>query len=248
MMRYIVKNLLPISIVASGILVSVSIWYRFNLDVLQKVFSIAGSLSLGIALAAYLTKKKQDGSIAAIEQIAFFRKEIIPKYKKIIEEIKRKNENYVFSRIKLDRPTIEFIREKYPVNFERHASLFLNDLSGFNGGSLLSDQKFLDEQIELFNMLEEFSLRANHFGTEQHKALDSVRAAFVEIIEQNAVALIFVRDVINGSKIYSTTLSLYNTWKDSVNKVKLIKKLEENGFITKEQREELYKKKQNFFK
>ena len=57
-MMYMKKNILPISILLSGILISTSIYYELGLDVLQKLFSIVGSLSIVVALGGYFYKKQ----------------------------------------------------------------------------------------------------------------------------------------------------------------------------------------------
>lgn len=107
-------------------------------------------------------------------------------------------------------------------------SIFLNS----PGTSLeLLDSQILDQQIFLFNMLEEFALRVMHFETAQHPALDSVRDLFVDVIEKNAVALIFVRDVVVGKPIYFTTLQLYNLWKIDADRTHILERLKKYGFI-----------------
>ncbi len=58
------------------------------------------------------------------------------------------------------------------------------------------DGVIVDQQIFLLNMIEEFSLRVEHLNTQQHPALSSVQAPFVDMVEKNAVALIFIRDVL----------------------------------------------------
>lgn len=247
-MKYIKKilslptsKLISVSILSSAVLVSIAIWYRFNLDVLQKIFSVIGSLSLGIALSAYFYKKTQDQNIAAIEQIAFFRKEIISEWERVAKNLISKDKKYKFSRIKVDEPTIKFMREKYSLNFQDQISIFLNNLDSIKINSELWDLKILDSQIKLLNMLEEFSLRVYHFKTDQHEALGSVRSTFVEIIEKNAVALAFMRDVIAENLVYSAAMSLYNSWKDNVRRPFIIKNLAKHGFITKKQKEEILK-------
>ena len=100
----------------------------------------------------------------------------------------------------------------------------------------------MDRQIFLLNLLEEFSLKVKHFGVVQHSSLNSVHAAFVELIEKNAVALFFMREIIAGNPIYLETLSLYDVWRATVGKPNYLKNLLEHKFITKEQRQEILKK------
>lgn len=214
--------------------------YLSNLDILQKLFSIVGSLSLGVALAAYFYKKKQDETLATIEQIAFFREKIIPEWDKVNKAIKKKDQNYWFSRITLDKYNIEDIRKERSRNFDNQLSIFF-DSSKIDVGAWL-DNSILDQQIFLLNTFEEFSLKVNHFNTQQHPALNSVHSAFVEIIEKNAVSLFFVRDVIVDNPIYDATLSVYKNWEKKVNKSNFAKNLKKHGFITKAQLEEIFNK------
>ena len=233
--NFIKNNLLAMVILVAAALISIAVYSSFSLDMLQKIFSIIGSFSLGIALAAYLYNKNKDKTMAAIEQVSFIRTEIIPKWSDLSKIIRKKNPRFMFSRIMLDVLTLEFMekQKKYSRNFHDQLSIFLNS----PGTSLeLLDSQILDQQIFLFNMLEEFALRVMHFKTIQHPALDSVRDLFVEVIEKNAVALIFIREVIVGRPIYSTALELYNFWKNDADRTHIIERLKKYGFINPEEK------------
>lgn len=237
-MKYISQHFLSISILLSGVLIFLATWYGFGFDSFQKLLNIISPLSILVALATYFYKKNQDRTVAAIEQISFFRKEIIPEWDKVGKILKEKNNKYIFSRIKLDQTTIEFIKKKYSRNFEDQLLIFFNKF----GEQEMWDAKILDSQIVLFNMLEEFALKVFHFGTNEHQALNAARAAFVEIVEKNAVALLFTRDVVVGNQIYSSTISLYRLWKDQVDRSFIVKRLAKFGFITNRQKEEIFEK------
>jgi len=239
MKDFIKNNLLAFSILLGGLLISISIYYAFNLETLQKLFSIIGSSSLGVALAAYFYKKKQDKDVAAIDQISFFREKIIPEWDKVSKIFREKNPRYIFSQIRLNEFTIAFMRKHYSRIFKNQLNMFFNDIET---NSEIWDAKVLDPEIILFNMLEEFSLKVLQFKTYQHQALNSVRAAFVDIIEKNAVALIFIRDIIAGDNIYFATLQLYDFWKKDINRTYLLERLEKHGFITKERLEVILQK------
>jgi len=238
-MKFIKTHPTLILIIVSSILISSAILYWYGLDVLQKIFSILGSLSLGIALAAYVHNKTQNINMAVIEQISFFRKEVIPEWTKVSKMILEKKPDYPFSKIQLEETNFEFMRKRYSRNFKEQQDIFLNDLSKIQIGSQIWDTDILDSQLMLFNMMEEFSLRVFHFKTNQHKALFSVHAAFVDIVEKNAVALIFGREVFMGNPIYSQTLWLYNSWKGQINRSWFVDRLAKNKFITEDQRNNL---------
>lgn len=247
-MKYFFKEsnlhyLIPISIVLSGSLVSVAILAKFGLDTLQKLFSILGSLSLGVALLAYFYKKRQDETSAAIDQIGFFREKIIPKWSEVQIAIRNKGYNPVF--IKFDKPDINEIRSQHSKNFERQLAMFF-DASKVEADEFL-DNSILDQQIFLLNMLEDFSLKVVHFETTENPALLAVGTTFSQIVEQNAVAIMFMREVVlNDDAIYSNTLSLYALWGKKFEKQDLIKNLWRFGFISKTQKESVFKRRREY--
>lgn len=239
LISFVKKYSLSLSILFAGVLISISIYFNAGIDFLQKIFSIIGSLSLVVALVTYLYKKKQDETLAAIGQITFFREKIIPEWDMVQKAIKSKRKEYWFSRIGIDKPAIVDVKQKFSRNFNDQLSVFFD--SSKSDHSLWSDIEILDKQIILLNLLEEFSLTIYHFKVDQHLALNSVHAAFIEIIEKNAVAMLFVREVITANPIYSATLLLYDSWKNTVGKSNYVKNLERCGFITKNQRENILK-------
>ena len=81
----------------SGILISV--WIIWGLNTLQEIVSIFSSLSIAVAFATYIYTKRQDKTTTAIEQISFFRKEIIPQYNKFANSIHSENPSYNFPRV-----------------------------------------------------------------------------------------------------------------------------------------------------
>ena len=198
---------------------------RFNvtLDTLQKIFSLVGSFSLVVALSTYFYKKHQDRTIVAIDQISFYRKEIIIALHELTALIKKKYPAYEGSNIILEEPTIEFARQHYGKNFKAQTEIFFKNKE--------VDQEVLDAYVFFFNMLEEFSLKVFHFKTEQHPALVSVRAVFAQTIEQNAAALLFIRYVLMGNNAYSETLRLYSIWKNTMDREYPIVRLKKYGFI-----------------
>ena len=212
-----------------------------RLDNIGKLFGIFGSFSLVIALFTYFYKRSQDNLLATVDQITFFREKVISEWDSTQKHIREKNSDFVFSRIELVEPDISIIKNKFSVNFNRQFSIF------FNSEKIIEDSLILDKHIILLNLLEEFSLRVIHSKTIENPAFKSLHNAFVEIVEGNAVALLYMRDVKVGNSIYSTTLNLYNVWKKRSIKTNYVKNLEKYGLITKKQKEEIYKERQEKF-
>ena len=208
-----------------------------NIEVTEKVFGMIGSFSLAVGLATYYYKKNQDKTSAAIDQVTFFRTQIVPKWDDVSMLIRNTNPNYRFVRLDFDLPDLSTIREKHPEEFRIQSEAF------FCGPEEkpIWNPEILDVEVHLFNMLEEFSLRIWHLKTVDHPALESVYSAFVQIVEKNAVAGLFIRDVVMGNPIYSKTLELYQSWKVKVNRSENIpKRLHQHGFITNEQKKQMY--------
>ncbi|MFA6077424.1 MAG: hypothetical protein WC724_00155 [Candidatus Paceibacterota bacterium] len=231
--------------VFTSFLVYLVVFLKFGLNEIQSLFSIAGSLSIGVALLTYFYKKKQDELFATIDQITFFREKIILEWDEVQRYIKERNPGFISSRISLQNQTIDFIRKEFSVNFNRQLAIFFD--AEKNYPDIWMDGTVLDKHILFLNMLEEFSLKVIYSKTDENPAFESIHNTFVEIVEKNAVALLFMREVKAGNQIYSTILSLYKSWQKKTDKVSFIKNLESFGFITKKQKETLYNKRKEKF-
>lgn len=236
------RNLVSISILISSTLISIAILVKIDLDFLQKLFSVVGSFSILVALATYFYTRKQDETVAAIDQISFFRDQIIPEWARVRKIIFEKNRGYWFSRIEIEQQDIDFLRKKFSRNFENQKSIFFDSTK--DDPAKWIDESIADRQILLLNMLEEFSLRVKHFNSLDNPALSAIYPAFIDIVEKNVAIIFFVRDITVADKvIYAGILSLYEVWKKKVNKSKFIQNLEKYDFITKKQREDIFNKK-----
>jgi len=213
----------------------------FNLDVLQKVSSILGSLSIVVVISTYFYNRKKDKRLAAIDQITFFREKIIVELDKVSKMIKEDNPGYWFSRIKLDSYNIEEIKKTKSRNFDNQLSIIFDITKIDPITNNTGIKEILSKQITLLNMIEEFSLRVKHLGTQKHPSLESICSTFVLIVEQNAVAILFEREIIADYPMYSNTLELYSLWKDDFNKTNWINNLEKHNFMNKEEKERIFK-------
>lgn len=183
-----------------------SIAYGFNLEAAQKVASIIGSLSIFIAVATYFNSKERDKKALVTEQISFFRKEVILEEDKFVKFVRDdRGENYVFSRVRLDEPTIEFANKNYRRESKEQIKL-------------IRELKTLPKQTILINALEEFAIRVLYGGTANHEALNALKSPYIELVEINAVVLLQQREFFNGKQSYLNTLELYDLWKKHIDR------------------------------
>lgn len=213
---------------SSTLFLAIDLLLNIDLDTLQKITSIIGSFSLVFAVLTYYYKKRQDTTLATIDQVRFFRETIIPKWSEVIKKIVAKNPNYGF-------PTIKFGINKFSDLQSNHTKRFNKQLSIFFDRTKLPsspiDDSILDQQIYLLNMVEEFSLRVQHLKTTDHIALESTYYTFCELVEKNAVALFFMRDIMTNNLIYSATLNLYSKWRELVNSPDVMENLRKNNLL-----------------
>lgn len=171
------------------------------------------SISVVAALATYFYKKNQDVTAAAIDQISLFRKEIIPMSWDFIERINSiknlNNETLPRAIIDIEDLTLNSLRIKYKDAIEFQLRL-------------LDEHELRRKQNELLNTLEEVAIKIIHFKTQKNKALNSIKATFVQIVEENAAVISLYREV--DKSFYSVTLEIYNLWKDGVDREPLTEK------------------------
>lgn len=195
--KYIILPLLVLILIIEIILPN-------GLDIIQKLFSIIASFSLFIALAGYLYKKRQDEILAAIDQISFFRQEIIPAHDRLVKEIRKKDPSFLPSYI------VGFDFKKY--SKEATSQRKVNELLDADG-----IRSIFNQQIEIFNMIEEFSLKVEYLNTKSHPSLICIKDAFIKTMEENAYSF-FIKRAEVGNTIYSTTFKLYNLWEKEVDR------------------------------
>lgn len=194
-----------------GFLISFLFAVKLNLiennlaiQLLQLYISVIAASSIGFAMLKYTYQIEEDRKAAAIEQISFFREEIISKHEEFCNKIEIEY-NLSRQKIRLDDSDIEELFEKYPdIVSEHFAFVFIQDIH--------------DLQVHTLNLLEEFSLKVKHYKTKEHEALTSLPIPFVEIVETHAVALLHMRHVGSGMPTYGSILELYSFWKDLVDR------------------------------
>lgn len=195
------------SVTFSGFLFFLVYRYKFDLENIQSLVSIFGSLSIVIAVLGFFHQKEQSRVGYTTDQISFFRKEITPILKKIREEFK-KNQKVPSNKCNIDvkNPTIEYIRD----NYQEKVKIQLEETK------INEDVYFL--KVDLLDALEEFSRRVINSESIENEALECVRPAFIYLVENNAVLLVQHREVTSGNSVYSGILEVYNAWELKVDK------------------------------
>lgn len=176
------------------------------LDIVQKSASIVASTSILVALLSYFYRKGQDKVSAVADQIAFFREKILVKDLEIYTYISANIKNdYIFKQIRLDNPSRDFVMKNFREELKEQLKL-------------IQDKKVYFLQTEILNMMEEFATRVMYYGTQDHGGLNSLRYAFVSMVEVNATTLLFYKEIGLGESAFPGIFQLYNLWKERIDR------------------------------
>lgn len=178
-----------------------------KLDLINTISNVVVAVSASVALFTYFYNRRKDNVLAVVDQVSFFREKVLAEVDKYIKFVRAKDPDYIFSRISLDSPDIKVIREKHKIEVAEQI-----DLIKTYGDELFS------LQVSSLNLAEELSLRIIYSKTINHKAFNSIKPVFVQLVEMSALILMQERDVITGNEVYSAILELYNKWKDNVDR------------------------------
>ncbi len=176
-----------------------------TLDLISKIASIIASGSIFVAMLSYFYNKERNNTLTVVDQISFFREKVLAEGKVLtfmVDEVDREN---VFKRIKLDSTSSKEIRQKYPEEVKKQIDL-------------VKKYKTFHQQLKVLDLLEELSLRIIYSKTPKHKALKSIKPAFIHLVEINVAVLLDQREVSTGNEIYSGVIELYNLWVDQVDR------------------------------
>ncbi len=176
-----------------------------TLNLINTIANMVVAISASVALFTYVYNKRKDNILAVVDQVSFFREKVLSSGDLYINYVKAREKNYDFSRITLDIPDMKVITEKHSPEVQKQVDLLKK----------YGDELFL-MQVNHLNIIEELSLRILYSKTLNHKAFNSVKPTFVQLVEMSAYILMHERDILAGNQIYSGTLDLYSKWKDSV--------------------------------
>ncbi len=173
-----------------GFLLGIIILFKLSLDTIQKIFSILSSCSIFIALLAYTNQKRREENTSAMEQVSLFRKEIIPK----MEELNKLIFKYF--------PTYKHKKIDLKADFKK--------TDEYNErGRLYSEISIRNKQIDLLNLMEEFSIKIIHLGIMMHPALIPVRNLFKKVVEENIYILVKLEE---NESSYPSIFLIYKEW------------------------------------
>ena len=170
---------------------------------------ITGIIAI-VALVSFITEQKKRGNIAVLEQVSFFRKEILEDLEQIIQTIRVAKPDFLLPTLRAN-------------NLEEFSFIWLYE----NRNDALSAQTSLmptegprvielSAVIRLANKLEEFSLQLIHNEVVNHPATTSVQDSFVEMVECFAGSILSQK--LGRPSYYGGIQSVYMQWKDRVSR------------------------------
>lgn len=189
---------------------------HLTLDILQ-----TSSILIAVFTFLYTTKKDEDVEIT--NQITIFRETIIPLEGKFLLDLQKYKEPWEYlSFDSYDFDSLCRVEEQFKIiaGQYKRSKLFSVD----------SDIRELSsDEIDVLNMLEEFSIRVFRYKTEGHLSLSSLHSIFVKAVEIHASRIFYVREIEYGEPLFSCTLRLYFLWKDKVSHESLSDRLARNN-------------------
>jgi len=167
-------------------------------------------LAAGAVIVAYLdyrSRKKREDIFSVVEQLNFFRTEILNTSNSIFNKVKKKERDFDFSTLSIKEAlsTFEFVAEyvHYKAVFERQQKL--EEIEG------------VEEKIyELANQLEEFSWKVILSETQNEPALSVVRGSYIDLVERNAWHILFSR--FDDEKRFEGVYQLYQLWAKKISR------------------------------
>lgn len=193
-------------ILITVVLLSLFIVHKFGGKASVDFSQVVMALAALVAIATFFLEQSRHKSLSAVENLAFFRKEILEDLEGIATHLKS-----------LKGINLSKLRSK---NIERFEYTWLPNNSHDAYVEQLKMHRFLNERdvLRMLNKLEEFSLRAIHTDTVDHPALEATKDAYVQIVEQFAV-YIFLQRANPDIKTFEGIAKIYIRWKDQVSRL-----------------------------
>lgn len=168
---------------------------------------IVVAITACIAICQFLYTKKRDRVISSVNEINFFRTQIMPAYEDFVDKIKTSQNN----------PSFIFPKITNISNFDVESIKSQGDdvvLAQFNPikESVLKDNRLERVYLDVFNKLEEFSLRVLYLKISKHESMNCVIDAYITMVESTISYLITIR-VGAGKNSFTGIERLYHLWK-----------------------------------
>ncbi len=169
---------------------------------LENLAHIATIIASGTVIVAYLdyrSKKKKENIFSVVEQLNFFRTEVLFTYDLIYTKLLEKN--FDLASIRIPETLSDF---DYIVSRIKYKDIFKNQES-------LNNQPDLESHVlQLMNQLEEFSWKILLNGTQDELALYAVHGGFVKFVEEFAARILLSR--FRDKKKFEGIYKLYSVW------------------------------------
>lgn len=204
----VILGLILLMILSSG--------YKQKLEIVNVIAQVVVATSALLAFVNYFESKIERKIKEAINQVSFFREHIIALQTKITKLVKKEQGND-FSFIKIESIDILNIESSF-LKLKREDFDKMSSISNI--------EEVYHAQLEMLNKLEEFALNVRLYELTNHKALECIHSAFVEIIELNVYLIAVQRTVGTSSSLFFEQLSLYNVWKKFIDRQSPEKRLE----------------------
>ncbi len=181
---------------------------EIKLEILNTISQILVAASVILAFTKYYETKEKERISKSIELVSFFRKEVISLHANIVNLAKaEKGESYKIHRSILpDNPRLEdyvaISKTEYDQQYEITAIKGVSDIV-----------------TQLLNSLEELSSNIIYYRLVSHPALSPIINPFVTCVEQFGYQLLISREIAVGIPTYSSVLTVYQEWKNLVNRL-----------------------------
>ncbi|HEY0964690.1 MAG TPA: hypothetical protein VGE31_02750 [Candidatus Paceibacterota bacterium] len=185
-----------------------------TLDVLQ--FS-----SILLAIFTFLYTRKKDEYAEVTNQLSFYREKVIPREDKFLSGIDKHGEKRVY----LDFDTDKF--DEICKN-ENLFNIFKKQYAISQKQSIDGTRSISSDEIDVLNLIEEFSVKVLQFNTQNHPALYAIHSIFVIAVEMHASRIFYVREIEHGKPLYAHLLKLYFLWKQKVDRRTVVDRLKQN--------------------
>ena len=189
-------------------LMALSSEYKEKLEIVNVITQVVVATSALLAFVNYFESKTERKIKEAINQVSFFREHIITLQTKITKLVKKEKGN-----------DFNFIKMESIDTLNIESSFLKLKRDDFDKMSSVSNiEEVYLTQLELLNKLEEFALNVRLYELTNHKALECIHSAFIEIIELNIYLVAVQRTIGTSASLFSDQLSLYCNWEKFINR------------------------------
>ena len=158
-------------------------------------------------LCLYTRKKDEYAEVS--KQIAFYREKVIPHEDKFLRSLANNGDRreYLhfdsdsFDEICKSTESLDILKRQYAISVK-------NSIEG--------ERPVSADEVDVLNMMEEFSIMALQYNTKNHPSLCVLHSIFVLGVEVHASRIFYIREIEHGKPLYNHLLEMYFLWKNKV--------------------------------